>query len=357
MDTIPLPFPPVSPGAAVQDIVIREGAPALDALFPGGNALAVTDSTVARLPAAAAFLRARGAFVLPAGEAHKTLSAVESIIEAALLRGVTRAGVFAAIGGGVVSDLTGFAAAVFMRGAAWEAVPTTLLGMVDAAVGGKTGCDISGHKNTAGAFYPARRVHIFPEFTRSLPEAEYRSGLAEAFKTALLFDESLYRFFRDGRGQIERRESAALFRVVRACACAKAAVVREDFTERGRRALLNLGHTFGHALEASAGLGRLSHGEAVAWGMARACELGEALGMTPPERAARIRGVLDEFGYETGVPYPGAPVEAMIAAMAADKKARGGAPVFVVPDAESARVVSGFPGGMDLVRRILGERS
>jgi 3-dehydroquinate synthase len=219
--------------------------------------------------------------------------------------------VFVGVGGGVVSDLTGFAAAVYMRGARLCLVSTTLLGMADAVLGGKTGFDLFGIKNLTGAFYPAGLVFAPVESLRTLPRREWKSGMAEVIKTAVLDDEGdmltrikeLKTAF--VRGDLFTDPGDALARLIARSMEVKGRIVEEDPRETGtRRALLNLGHTFGHALEAAAGLGRLTHGEAVAWGMVRACELGQALGITPAPRAAKIRDLLESYGYETRSPHP-----------------------------------------------------
>jgi 3-dehydroquinate synthase len=325
-----IPFEAVHPGSPYQEIFFHEGYAALDALYPREEGFFfVTDSNVAALPPVAGFLKnKKNVFVLPAGEEHKTISNVAAIVREALEKGMNRKSVFAGIGGGVVTDMTGFAAAIFMRGAAWEAVPTTLLCMVDAGIGGKTGCDIGGHKNTAGAFFPARRVRVFPEFVSSLPEAEYRSGLGEVLKTALLFDEGLFRLLKDRRDRVLAKDAATVAAIARACAGAKAAVVEEDFMEKGRRAHLNLGHTFAHALESAAGLGAVTHGEAVAWGIGRALEVSLRLGLCAKAYPDEVIPVLASYGWETGPRHPAlenVSIDRLLSGIKKDKKNQGGA--------------------------------
>ncbi|MDR1786716.1 MAG: 3-dehydroquinate synthase [Spirochaetaceae bacterium] len=353
---ISIHFDPIHPGSAVQDIEVCPGKPALEELFPRGEGrFFVTDSNVAQRSCAAPFLRgAKNLFVLPPGEEHKTLGNVGAIVKAALDCGMNRRGVFTAAGGGVVTDMTGFAASIFMRGALWEALPTTLLAMVDAAIGGKTGCDIEGHKNTAGAFFPARRVRCFPALTSTLTEGEYRSGLAEAFKTALLFDEDLFCLFRDKKNLILSRDPGVLTDMVRVCVCAKAAVVEEDFTEQGRRAFLNLGHTFGHALESVAGLGTVTHGDAVAWGIGRALEVSAMTGLCSPSYRDGAAAVLGAYGWETGPWHPAlgrSSVDDLIAAMRRDKKNRGAGIRLVLQRDFGATVVRETEE--ELIRRVL----
>jgi 3-dehydroquinate synthase len=289
--------------------------------------------------------------VLPAGEQAKGWESAETVLRAASDEGLGRDGLFAAVGGGVVSDLCGFAASVYKRGAGLVIVSTTLLAMVDAAVGGKTGFDLFGIKNFAGTFYPARHVYMPLAALKTLPPAQWRSGLAEIIKT-LALDDTLYaaetlsqllaiKPAMDGeRAAPELVEAAA--RLIRRSVEVKGRIVEKDPEERGEdRALLNLGHTFGHALESAAGLGRLSHGEAVAWGMARACELGLELGLTPAERAAAIRDVLGGLGYETAAPHPALlDGGAFMRALKNDKKNKRGGIRFVVPAERGARLVT-----------------
>jgi 3-dehydroquinate synthase len=275
--------------------------------------------------------------VLPPGEEHKDWASVETILRAARGAGLSRDGLFVGLGGGVVTDLTGFAASIYMRGARLRLVSTTLLGMVDAALGGKTGFDLMDIKNMAGTFYPAEMVFMPTLCLDSLGEREWKSGLAELIKTAVLADDEflgLVRTLKDKRD--------GLIECISRAAEVKGRIVEADPRETGaQRALLNLGHTFAHALESVAGLGTLSHGEAVAWGMARSCELGLRLGITPRERAASILGLLGEFGFEIRAPHPlcGDP-EAFMAALGGDKKKKSGILRFIVPAQKKALMVS-----------------
>ena len=187
---------------------------------------------------------------------------------------------------------------LFRSGVSVEFVPTTLLSMVDASVGGKTGCDFEGYKNMVGSFYPARNIYIFPSFVKSLPENEYRSGLAEAIKTALLFSKEMCSIFANEKEKVASRDDETLFKIIDGCVRAKSSVVHKDFREKSKRALLNYGHTFGHALESVAGLGKVTHGEAVAWGIGRALDLGVALGLTNKSYAENAKQMLSSYGYD-----------------------------------------------------------
>jgi len=232
--------------------------------------------------------------------------------------------------------------------------------MVDASLGGKTGFDLFGVKNFAGTFFPARHVYMPMESLATLPLPEWKSGMAELIKTAILdsddfLDEiaSLTAAFPDGSfsggfppdfASRVLAPGTALSRCVSRAARFKGGIVEEDPLETGtRRVLLNLGHTFGHALEAAAGLGTISHGEAVAWGIARSCDLGLTLGICPPQRAERIRALLAAYGYETAAPHPlmnSGSSGAFMQALSSDKKKRGGSLSFIVPGEKSAQAVS-----------------
>ena len=283
--------------------------------------------------------------VLEAGEKAKTLESVAVILRAAKNAGLGRDGLIIAVGGGVLTDMAGFAASCYMRGCALAFVSTTLLGMADAAVGGKTGVDFDGVKNFAGTFYPAKAVFMPLAALQTLPVREIKSGFAEVLKTAVLGGyEDLFIGMLPGVSDIGGNEAFVplLARTVEY----KGRVVEEDPEERtGKRALLNLGHTFGHALESAAGLGALTHGEAVAWGIARACELGVRLGVTPESRAQKITALLERFGYETVNPHPAITDFACYEeAMRNDKKKQSGRLVFVVPTGTSAVCVEAEAG-------------
>jgi 3-dehydroquinate synthase len=285
---------------------------------------------------------------------------VERILREAYAAGLGRDSHILGVGGGVITDIAGFAASAYMRGIGLHLVSTTLLGMVDASVGGKTGFDLFGAKNLAGAFYPAETVYMPLECLATLPPREWKSGLAEVIKTAIVADDremySRIDSFRDlylteilntgkgGKGITEFRSGGLAFLVSRAVEI-KGRIVEEDPRETGeRRALLNLGHTFGHALESSAGLGRLTHGEAVAWGMVRACELGHALGVTPRKQAMEIRELIRSYGYITEAPHPAmGSLEEYYRAIEVDKKKKAGKLVFIVPATGSAQKVTADP--------------
>ena len=304
----------------------QSSTPDLNSLFytessdAGPMRIFVTDTHVASLPslesffgsfradccvdgcATAGFSGTRGKdilVVLGSGETYKTIESVLTIVSRALDHNAQRSSVFVGIGGGVICDMTSFASSIFKRGAHCELVPTTLLSMVDASVGGKTGCDFASYKNMIGTFFPAQKIHIFPSFVQSLPDSEYRSGMAEVVKTALLYSPELFAKLESDRNDVMARRQDIVYEMIKTCVEDKAKVVEQDLTEQNIRMQLNFGHTFGHALETCAGLGVVSHGDAVAWGMARALTLSANLGLCPKEYKDRVIKTLASYGWET----------------------------------------------------------
>jgi 3-dehydroquinate synthase len=271
---------------------------------PAGGIYIADSNTRALLEKSARFDPARPLVIIEPGEEHKQLESIERILETALSAGLGRDSLFVGFGGGVITDMAAFAASLYMRGAQLELVPTTLLAMADAAIGGKTGVDFGNYKNCVGTFYPARAVHIPVSALETLPEAEFRSGLAEVFKTALLYAPKLFQIMGERKKEILARDPELLLEVVKRCVQAKAHVVERDLRETGERMYLNLGHTFGHALESVAGFGTVSHGEAVAWGIARALELGKSLGITDESYIADVLPVLESYGWSSAAVHP-----------------------------------------------------
>ncbi len=259
--------------------------------------------------------------ILPAGEEHKTLDTIRTLYEAFLKHGLDRSGIVIAIGGGVVGDMAGFAAATFMRGVRWVNVPTTLLAMVDASLGGKTGVDLPNGKNLVGAFHPPSLVVSDPLTLNTLPHAERVSGMAEVIKHGIIGDAGLF----------EAIEAGAVFGNVDQIARAievKIRVVEADPFEKGERATLNLGHTIGHGVEAASGY-KLRHGEAVAIGLAAESQLAERLGLAESGLAQRIARACTQVGLPVNCPglNPGRIREAM----SSDKKKAGGKLKFALP--------------------------
>ena len=305
-------YPAIHNGTDKSEIFFCKGKPDLISVFkPGQNEeqrrFFVTDATVASLDCMKDFIACFDddtcgkdmLLILGSGEPYKTLDSVLSIVCAAIDSGFTRKDLFVGIGGGVICDLCAFAASIFKRGAAVQFVPTTLLAMVDASIGGKTGCDFNNYKNMIGTFFPAQKLYYWPEFVQYLPANQYRSGLAEAFKTGILYSEELYNIFKDESEKIQNRDSEILEKIIKTCVKAKASVVEQDFTEKGIRAFLNLGHTFAHALETIAGLGTITHGDAVAWGIGRAITLSYKKEYCRESFKDEIFSILQTYGWET----------------------------------------------------------
>jgi len=283
--------------------------------------------------------------VLNPGEDSKNWDSIEKIISAARAASLGRDGFFIGVGGGAVTDLCAFAASIYKRGARLCLIPTTLLGMVDAALGGKTAINLLGLKNQAGTFFPAEHVLMPLEALDTLPEIQWKSGMAELIKTAVLDSGEFLELVKklillEKEGRQNPAFSLCLKECISRAVAYKGRIVEIDPRESGNeRFLLNLGHTFGHALEAAAVPGTLSHGEAVAWGMVRACELGLALGITPLRRAREIKGILADYAYETRAPHPIVKSsEVLVEAMKSDKKRRAGKFRFIVPTEKSAKI-------------------
>jgi len=293
----------------------------------GTQVMLVTNETVAPLY----LQRARTAFadftihevILPDGEVYKTLETVNLIYDALLQNRLDRSCTLVALGGGVVGDMTGFAAATYQRGVDFIQIPTTLLAQVDSSVGGKTGVNHPLGKNMIGAFHQPRCVLADTDTLCTLDDRQLRAGLAEVIKYGLLNDAPFFQWLEENIGQLLGRESEALtYAIERSCAD-KAAIVAADEREGGRRALLNLGHTFGHAIETGMGYGAWLHGEAVAAGMLIAARLSQRLGWLSGDAVARLRALLTAAGLPAEAPEA---IEARryLDLMAVDKKVQAG---------------------------------
>ena len=233
--------------------------------------------------------------VIEAGEENKNFTSLEFILKIALDAGLSRNSVFIGVGGGLVCDLTAFAASVYMRGAKCKLVPTSLLAMADAAIGGKTAINFDGYKNMVGTFFKADEVYISPKVLKSLSEPEYLSGMFEIFKMGLLYSKDIYQAFKTQREKIFARDEGLCLELVKKAVEAKALVVSRDFDEKNERAFLNFGHTFGHALESVLDFSKVSHGEAVAWGISKAMLLGKKLGLTDSSYADEVCAVIHSY--------------------------------------------------------------
>lgn len=319
-----------------------------------GRTVVVTDETVAAQhgPATVASLEAAGVrarlLTIPAGEASKSFAELERVIDQLLAFGLDRHDLIIALGGGVVGDLAGLAAALFMRGIDFVQVPTTLLAQVDSSVGGKTAIDTPRGKNLVGAFHQPRLVMADIDLLATLPERQLRSGWAEVLKHGLICDAHFFDWLA-GEGAVGATgDPSALERAVIRSVEIKSAIVGEDEKEAGRRALLNLGHTFGHAIEAEAGFDEtlVTHGEAVALGCVLAFRFSASTGLCSADQADRVQAVVDAAGLPTRLDRIGAfRGAALLDRMRGDKKAEGGRLTLVlarsIGETFMARDVSG----------------
>jgi 3-dehydroquinate synthase len=262
---------------------------------------------------------------IAAGEQHKNLATVQRLYDVFLEMKLERSSTVIALGGGVVGDLAGFAAATYLRGVKWVAVPTTTLAMVDASLGGKTGVDLPQGKNLVGAFHPPSLVFADPQVLASLPVEEMRNGLAEALKHGLIADPQLFEMCQQDWEDLQGRWGD----LVRRAMAVKVGVITADPYEKGERALLNLGHTLGHAVEQASDY-RVRHGEAVAIGMLAATRLAEKREIAEAGLAQAVRSALQRMGLPTRIPA-GLAQERLVAAMQVDKKVRDGVTRFVLP--------------------------
>src|SRR5215471_4828692 len=331
--------------------------PKIAGLRPGAKAAIVSDETVAKhhLAAAEASLAAAGiaatAVTVPPGESSKSFPVFERVCEALIAARIERADLVVALGGGVIGDLAGFAAAVVRRGLDYVQVPTTLLAQVDSSVGGKTAIDSKQGKNLIGAFHQPVLVIADTALLDTLPAREFRAGYAEVAKYGLIGDAGFFAWLEANWRELFAGGPAREHAIAVSCRM-KAAIVGRDEREVGERALLNLGHTFGHALEAAAGFSdRLLHGEAIALGMALAFAFSARRGLLSPAEAARVERHLATVGLPTkpsdvAFEWPGS--DALMSLMAQDKKvkrgrltfilARGIGASFIAPDVDAAEV-------------------
>ncbi|HYM16585.1 MAG TPA: 3-dehydroquinate synthase [Dehalococcoidia bacterium] len=311
------------------DVHCRWGA--LDDLGPlmrdaglAGQACLVADDAVAALFADRALASLRAAafqpalFTFPGGEASKSLETVRALYDWLLDHHAERGSPVVALGGGVTGDMAGFAAATYLRGVPFVQAPTSLLAMVDAAIGGKVAVDHPRGKNLVGAFYPPRLVVEDTSLLASLPSRCLREGYAEVIKHGLIMDPPMLDVLDRDADRLLAVEPELTTQIVARNAALKAAVVSDDEREGGRRAILNYGHTVGHAIEAACGYAGILHGEAISVGMMAAAAIGERIGVTPPAVAQRQRALFERYGLP--LRHPGLDVDAVLAATAHDKK-------------------------------------
>ncbi len=268
--------------------------------------------------------------IVPAGETAKSLKSVQTCYDQLAANRLERKSFIVALGGGVVGDLAGFVAATYLRGIEFVQVPTTLLAQVDSSVGGKTGVNLKAGKNLVGAFYQPKLVLCDLDALKTLPEREFRAGLAEIVKYGIIYDAKLFAQLESNLPKLLRREPKSLAAVIARCCEIKADVVGQDETEGGLRAILNFGHTIGHAIENSSGYGKILHGEAIAIGQAAAARLSQEILGLPARDAARIEALLVRAGLPVKMQLNGARRGKLFDAMRLDKKVSNGEIQFVL---------------------------
>jgi 3-dehydroquinate synthase len=349
---------PIALGERSYNILIGAGLldqPSTYAGLPAAtSALVVSNETVAplylaRLQAALApHYPIIHTVTLPDGEAYKTWASLNLIFDALLANGCDRKTVLFALGGGVVGDMTGFAAASYMRGVPFVQVPTTLLAQVDSSVGGKTAINHPLGKNMIGAFYQPRRVVCDLQTLQTLPVRELSAGLAEVIKYGPIADMAFLDWIESNMGALMARDAPSLAHAVRRSCEIKAWVVGQDERESGLRAILNFGHTFGHAIEAGMGYGQWLHGEAVGCGMVMAARLSQAMGLVDAAFVARLTALIEQAGLPTVAPVLDAHdnVGRYLALMRVDKKAEAGEIKFVLIDGPGRARVQGAPDAL-----------
>lgn len=278
--------------------------------------------------------------ILSPGEAEKNWGSIDKILTKAVELELARDAVFVGVGGGVICDMTAFAASLFMRGCSVTLVPTTLLAMSDAALGGKTGVDYKNYKNLVGSFYPAKELRIGVETLKTLSDREFLSGLAEVIKSAMLGDDKLLTYLETESSSILSRDKEALNYIINSCIRVKGTLVEEDLYEKSVRANLNLGHTFGHALETVTGFSNFSHGEGVIWGIAKAINTSLELGIVDREYYNRVLSILKSYNYRLEADVK---QEDIIKAMKHDKKKKGGIVKFVLQRGPQDTIIREVP--------------
>jgi 3-dehydroquinate synthase len=291
-------------------------------------------------------------------ESKKSMRTVELLCRKLTRAGADRKSLIIAVGGGVVGDVAGFVAASYLRGVALVHVPTTLVAQVDSSIGGKTGVNLPEGKNLVGAFYPPRLVVIDADLLKTLPERQFKSGIAEVIKYGVIADAQLFAFLEQNMEKVLRKDHDALEYLIPRCVAIKADMVSRDERESGLREILNFGHTFGHALESVTKYRRYLHGEAVAWGMVAAALLGRELGITRNDDVSRAASLIRRIGKMPD--WPRARPKILIAAMLSDKKTRAGKLRFVVSphigEAHSSETVSidALERAMQLTPKVFG---
>jgi 3-dehydroquinate synthase len=289
---------------------------------------------------------------VPAGETAKSLKSVQSCYDHLAAHRLERKSFIVALGGGVVGDLAGFVAATYLRGVPFVQIPTTLLAQVDSSVGGKTGVNLKAGKNLVGAFYQPRLVLCDLETLKTLPEREFRAGLAEVIKYGIIFDAKLFARIERDLPKILKRDEKILAPIIACCCEIKAEVVSQDETESGLRAILNFGHTIGHAIENISGYGKFLHGEAISIGQVAAAKLSQKILGLPSDDVARIGKLFIRAGLPVQINLNSAQRKKLFAAMKLDKKVSSGEIKFVLAK-KIGRVVCGQRVSESLISQVL----
>jgi 3-dehydroquinate synthase len=289
---------------------------------------------------------------VPAGEKSKRISVVEKCFDQLAAHRLERKSFIVALGGGVVGDLAGFVAATYLRGIDFVQVPTTLLAQVDSSVGGKTGVNLKAGKNLVGAFYQPKLVLCDLDTLKTLPEREFISGLAEVVKYGIIYDAKLFTQLERDLPKILKRDQKVLAAVIARCCEIKAEIVSQDETEGGLRAILNFGHTIGHAVENSSGYGKFLHGEAIAIGQVAAAKLSQKILGLPEHDVERIEKLFKRAGLPTQIKLNSVQCKKLFAAMKLDKKVSGGEIKFVLAE-KIGKVVWGQKVPAELIEAVL----
>jgi 3-dehydroquinate synthase len=335
--------------------ILRDGAGEIEKLGEFSSVHVLTSPKVWRLvgkAVKAAIPRdvSKNVHLFDDAETKKNMRTVELLCRKLTRAGADRKSLIVAVGGGVVGDVAGFVAASYLRGVALVHVPTTLVAQVDSSIGGKTGVNLPEGKNLVGAFYAPRLVLIDTDLLRTLPERQFRSGIAEVIKYGVIADAELFAYLEQKMEKLLRQDRDALEYVIPRCVEIKAEVVSRDERESGLREILNFGHTFGHALESVTKYQRYLHGEAVAWGMIAAAALGREVGITGAEDVTRVVSLIRRMGKIPA--WPRVTPKILMSAMVSDKKTRAGKLRFVlssrIGEAHSSEAVA-----MDALERVL----
>jgi len=324
----------------------------------GQRCAVITDSNVGKRFAQAALKSLTDAgfapvlISVPAGEKSKRIAVVEKCYDQLAAHRLERKSFIVALGGGVVGDLAGFVAATYLRGIPFVQVPTTLLAQVDSSVGGKTGVNLKAGKNLVGVFYQPQLVLCDLDTLKTLPKREYVSGLAEVIKYGIIYDAKLFAQLERNLPKLLQRDAATLAAVVARCCEIKAEVVGQDETESGLRAILNFGHTIGHAIENSSGYGKFLHGEAISIGQVAAAKLSQKILGLPANDVERITNLFQRAGLPVKIKLNPVQRKKLFAAMKLDKKVSGGEIKFVLAE-KIGKVVWGQRVATDLIERVL----